>query len=264
MSEDLFIEHAAQTLSVTMASNTGQPLLAESAIAIDEDDSWLTLDSEELDIVMRKAESVLHDTLQKDQASEYAENDNEAAQDLQSMLAKFEEFLAADSGIEGANFIGVYSDDEYAENSDEDVDLDADEIITALMETLGTNELKSLSKTDTAAHSRTIGSTNEQGTSAIIRAMDQELSETPVGQSFRQHSQDTAEPVPHSLDTPYGLDDVNIDINLVSNIVESFQAQEGLPGPAGTMMGQAGIRMPRPAKSDDDTKSNGDRESTIG
>ncbi|KAJ2455433.1 hypothetical protein EV183_000765 [Coemansia sp. RSA 2336] len=260
MSEDLFIAHAAQELSVTMADDTSQRPLAEGAIGIDEDDSWLTLDSDELDIVMRKAESVLHDTLQKDQAPAFAEDDNEAAQDLQGMLAKFEEFLAADSSMEGANFIGAHSDDEYAENSDEDVDLDADEIIAALMETLGADELKSLSKSNTAAHDETSSGPDENRTSAIMRAMDQELSETPVGQSFRQHRQDTAEPAPNSPDAPYELDDVNIDINLVSNIVESFQAQEGLPGPAGTMMGQAGIRMPRPASADDDSTSN--KEST--
>ncbi|KAJ1743365.1 hypothetical protein LPJ68_001061 [Coemansia sp. RSA 1086] len=256
MSEDLFIEHAAQELSVTMADDTSQVPLAESAIGIDEDDSWLTLDSDELDIVMRKAESVLHDTLQKDQAPAFAEDDNEATQDLQSMLAKFEEFLAADSSIEGANFMGAHSDDEYAENSDEDVELDADEIIAALMETLGADELESRSVSNTAAHDETAGDPDEHCTSAIMRAMDQELSETPVGQSFRQHSQDTAGPASNSLDMHYDLDDVNIDINLVSNIVESFQAQEGLPGPAGTMMGQAGIRMPRPASSDDDSTSN--------
>ncbi|KAJ2116703.1 hypothetical protein GGF48_004799, partial [Coemansia sp. RSA 921] len=72
-----------------------------------------------------------------DPASEFAaDDDDRTAQDLQSMLAKFESFLAADSGIEGANVMNAHSDDEYAESSDEDVDLDADGIIGALMEAL--------------------------------------------------------------------------------------------------------------------------------
>ncbi|KAJ2543832.1 hypothetical protein GGF49_001791 [Coemansia sp. RSA 1853] len=101
MSEDLLAKHAFHELSATV-SGEWQP--TDTAIA-SEDESWLALNSDELDTVMRKAESVLHDAAQSDPASEFAadDDDDRTAQDLQSMLAKFESFLAADSGIEGAN-----------------------------------------------------------------------------------------------------------------------------------------------------------------
>ncbi|KAJ2877618.1 hypothetical protein GGI21_004003 [Coemansia aciculifera] len=84
---------------------------------------------------------------------------------------------------------------------------------------------------------------------AAMHAMDQELSATHVGKSFAlvQRSADDLED---------GADeeapDVNIDLNLVGNIVESFRAQEGLPGPAGTLLGQFGIRLPHIGDDSDD------------
>ncbi|KAJ1790336.1 hypothetical protein LPJ62_001986 [Coemansia sp. RSA 2167] len=217
MSEDLLAKHAVCELAATVS---GEWQTADTAIASDEDESWLALNSDELDTVMRKAESVLHDAAQSDPASEFAaDDDDRTAQDLQSMLAKFESFLAADSGIEGANVMNAHSDDEYAESSDEDVDLDADGIIGALMEALGAKELARTPKTS--------------GT-------------------------DDSESAPNHEDSDYELDDVNFDLNLVHNIIESFQAQEGLSGPAGTMLGQAGIRLPRSgnAGSENDANSN--------
>ncbi|KAJ2734646.1 hypothetical protein H4R23_002380, partial [Coemansia sp. Cherry 401B] len=135
MSDDLLARHAARALAAMAADSAWQLPAADSATVCDEDDSWLGLDSDELDAAMRKAESVLNDASQGDQAAGPADGDSDGtAQDLQSMLAKFEAFLAADSGIEGADLADANSDDGYAENSDDDIDFDADGIIGALME----------------------------------------------------------------------------------------------------------------------------------
>ncbi|KAJ2290383.1 hypothetical protein IW141_003305 [Coemansia sp. RSA 355] len=280
MSEDLLAKHAVCELAATVS---GEWQTADTAIASDEDESWLALNSDELDTVMRKAESVLHDAAQSDPASEFAaDDDDRTAQDLQSMLAKFESFLAADSGIEGANVMNAHSDDEYAESSDEDVDLDADGIIGALMEALAFRQPDTLECADQAGAAGHNGgrSTNNSQTESpgtedtyaglnkrdadaaltrIMSAMDYELSGTNVGKSFFRHDQtDDSESAPNHEDSDYELDDVNFDLNLVHNIIESFQAQEGLSGPAGTMLGQAGIRLPRSgnAGSENDANSN--------
>ncbi|KAJ2198307.1 hypothetical protein IW144_001983 [Coemansia sp. RSA 522] len=49
---------------VLAATVSGEWQTADTAIASDEDESWLALNSDELDTVMRKAESVLHDAAQ--------------------------------------------------------------------------------------------------------------------------------------------------------------------------------------------------------
>ncbi|KAJ2660344.1 hypothetical protein IW148_003819 [Coemansia sp. RSA 1199] len=272
MSEDLLAKHAFHELSATV-SGEWQP--TDTAI-VSEDESWLALNSDELDTVMRKAESVLHDAAQSDPASEFAadDDDDRTAQDLQSMLAKFESFLAADSGIEGANVMNAHSDDEYAESSDEDIDLDADGIIGALMEAL--DILECADQADAAAHNDGRSANNSQTESPgtedtyaglkrdadtaltrIMSAMDYELSGTNVGKSFFRHDQtDDSESAQEHEDPDYELDDVNFDLNLVHNIIESFQAQEGLSGPAGTMLGQAGIHLPRPGNAGSENDAN--------
>jgi hypothetical protein len=46
---------------------------------------------------------------------------------------------------------------------------------------------------------------------------------------------------------------VDIELNLVKNMLESFKSQEGLPGPIGTIMNRMGVVIPR---------DESDREST--
>lgn len=72
--------------------------------------------------------------------------------------------------------------------------------------------------------------------SAAMDAMDFELAASNVGKSFACHG---------SRPKEVQDGDVDVDFNLVGNIVESFRAQEGLPGPAGTLLGQFGIHLPR-------------------
>ncbi|KAJ2881236.1 hypothetical protein IWW38_005822 [Coemansia aciculifera] len=82
---------------------------------VDEDDSWLALDPDELDDMMRKADSILKDSAQDDpdqrmsEDSDQGTEDGAAVTDLQQVLEKFESFLAGDSGLEGAEILKYVS-----------------------------------------------------------------------------------------------------------------------------------------------------------
>ncbi|KAJ1811796.1 hypothetical protein LPJ75_003971 [Coemansia sp. RSA 2598] len=196
--------------------------------------------------------------------------------------------------------------EEYGEDSDEDIDMDADGVLGALMEAIGIRELSELDKaykargefaekdkdtrepqgsppsvaptpTTTAATATATApapeaaiprptSTNggsraadaEAGEATMARimdAMDLELSATPIGKSFVHCSPEADSDASDGEDNGNSLEtmpDVNVDLNLVENIVQSFHAQEGLPGPAGTMLGQFGVYLP-PDGSDSDS-----------
>ncbi|KAJ2794427.1 hypothetical protein H4R20_006229, partial [Coemansia guatemalensis] len=66
MSEELLVSRASQTLaeSVTTVDSNCRPPMDGEAIDSEDDDSWLALDPEELDALMRKTESVLHEASQ--------------------------------------------------------------------------------------------------------------------------------------------------------------------------------------------------------
>ncbi|KAJ2742194.1 hypothetical protein GGI20_004655 [Coemansia sp. BCRC 34301] len=282
MSTDALVSLASQSLSAAVASAKADAGLSTASTTIiddeDEDDSWLALNSDELDAMMHKAESILKEAAQGDPDQQSAGNseyggggdDDALATDLQQVLGKFESFLTGSSGLEGAELVNDQSDyDEDAEGSDEDVDLDASGVIAALMKAVGAdateddeddvydgndgNDAKLTEKVSNTASCSNPNASEDAAMAATMHAMDQELSATHVGKSFilTQHAQATGD----LKDDTDGVLDVNIDLNLVENIVESFRAQEGLPGPAGTFLRQFGVHLPH---IDSDGDSDGD------
>lgn len=75
-----------------------------------------------------------------------------------------------------------------------------------------------------------------------MRQMDRELSQTKIGTSFERLSDGSSKEGP---DTDFPVD---LDLNLVKNMLESFEAQEGLPGPAGSILGSLGIGLSKKRK----------------
>jgi len=86
-----------------------------------------------------------------------------------------------------------------------------------------------------------------------MEAMDRELYSTNVAGSFVRGADD----VLHNEAGSVLVEDeneyrpVDIDLNVVTNLLQSFRSQEGLPGPASTIMGRLGINIV-PNDSDDD------------
>ena len=66
-----------------------------------------------------------------------------------------------------------------------------------------------------------------------LASMDQELSQSKVGPSLEETTMDKdSEPV-------------QLNMNLVKNLLDSFSAQEGLAGPASNIMQSLGLALPR-------------------
>lgn len=111
--------------------------------------------------------------------------------------------------------------------------------------------------------------------------MDTELASTTIGQSFKSHPKNGASPsssktVPSSsstssttqgpssskspkiatasvteldeFDQEEGLTPVNIDMNALANILESFQSQDGPSGPSANLLRSVGFDMNRVKK----------------
>ncbi|CAL1530846.1 unnamed protein product [Lymnaea stagnalis] len=99
---------------------------------------------------------------------------------------------------------------------------------------------------------------------ALMEAMDRELAGTEVGKSFeRMPNQNKPRRPPPPANGPgrstktkfkaaeRSIEDedddfrpVNIDLNVVKNTLESFKAQQGLPGPASNILAGFGIKLP--------------------
>jgi hypothetical protein len=103
--------------------------------------------------------------------------------------------------------------------------------------------------------------TKESDMKSIYDDMDAELhSHKKINASFHksvrfQPSQDDSEHSADEIDFEEDEDaPVDIELNLVRNMLDSFKSQEGLPGPIGNIMNRMGIVMPRDEASMESTK----------
>ncbi|XP_008834834.1 protein ecdysoneless homolog isoform X2 [Nannospalax galili] len=88
---------------------------------------------------------------------------------------------------------------------------------------------------------------------SYMAQMDQELAHTSIGKSFttrKQVSKETpSQTANNNSDEDSGADDcavtpVDVDLNLVSNILESYSSQAGLAGPASNLLQSMGVQLP--------------------
>ncbi|RWS17674.1 protein SGT1-like isoform X2 [Dinothrombium tinctorium] len=86
-----------------------------------------------------------------------------------------------------------------------------------------------------------------------MEAMDKELAKTNVGLSFEKKAKPPLAVVEDDSDdsdyTP-----VDVDLNALKNILESYQSQGGLPGPASNILSSMGVHLPQNDDSNSDKK----------
>lgn len=82
---------------------------------------------------------------------------------------------------------------------------------------------------------------------AYMDQMDRELAATTIGMSFRAKpgtsSDATGAGADGEFDDIESFTPVNIDVNALKNLAESYQAQLGAHGPAATLLGSMGLRL---------------------
>lgn len=86
---------------------------------------------------------------------------------------------------------------------------------------------------------------------ALMDAMDRELSATDVGKSFEREPVKNNPRRPGRPSAARDIDDedddfrpVNVDLTVVKNTLESYKAQQGLPGPASNILAGFGLKLP--------------------
>ncbi|XP_055701059.1 protein ecdysoneless [Phlebotomus papatasi] len=88
----------------------------------------------------------------------------------------------------------------------------------------------------------------ETNLDVYMTQMDKELAKTTIGESFeKKKSSSSAQP--DDFDDIEDFQPVDIDLNTLKNMMESYQAQLGGPGPASNLLGSMGVRLKPPADS---------------
>ena len=217
--------------------------------------------------------------------------DKAAQENLQRIVAQFEQFLNDDqAGPEGAGLFNESDDDFEDEDSDEEVDsagedkeasFNEDEFTRMMREMMGmpsevmqelmgtmANERSSAGGSNRAANRveelDETSSGDDEEMQSIMKRMERELNETGVlnlDPTLRKIGATRAaikgkakatELVEEESDESDDGEENDIDINLAKNLLESFKSQAGMAGPGGNLMGMMGLNMPRDEKRDDE------------
>ncbi|KAL1921671.1 uncharacterized protein VTP21DRAFT_10313 [Calcarisporiella thermophila] len=221
----------------------------------EDDDSWIILNPKEVEDLWKST------TITKSEKEE----ESDSSRGLAKLAERMQGFIQKESIHEGAEFpdestLGEegLSDEETESEEDEegDVNFDEEAFLGIMKRAL---EYKEILRDKINVSDEDLEEP-EQDLNDYMLQMDQELADTMIGKSFDRPDMLTEQKHSAMMNSDGGEinDDepVDIDFNLVKNMLESFKAQEGLPGPAGNMMGRLGVWVPRDEEEEGEKNEN--------
>ncbi|NXA04294.1 ECD protein, partial [Sapayoa aenigma] len=220
----------------------------------EDDDSWLDLTPDALDQMLKEARS----------ESLASSNEEEQKYDLEAVAESMKAFVSKVSTHEGAEM--PWSSDESHVTFDVDSFTKAlDRILGADSEELDSDDLDEEEEFGFSDEDdEDLGAEKQRQDQKVspdellgslksyMSEMDRELAQTNVGKSFttqnhgassvKAAASEAAGPGSGAEDTE--LAPVDVDMNLVANLLESYSAQAGLAGPTSTILQSMGVYLP--------------------
>ncbi|KFO83739.1 Protein SGT1, partial [Buceros rhinoceros silvestris] len=224
----------------------------------EDDDSWLEITPDDLDQMLKEARN----------ESLPPSNEEEQKYNLEAVAESMKAFVSKVSTHEGAEM--PWSSDESHVTFDVDSFTKAlDRILGADSEELDSDDLDEEEEFDFSDEDdEDLDAENQRQDQKVspdeligslksyMNEMDRELAHTNVGKSFTTQKKgvttsQSAGPDSGAEDTE--LTAVDVDMNLVANLLESYSAQSGLAGPTSNILQSMGVYLPENA---DPTRSN--------
>ena len=237
----------------------------------EDDEGWLNINFEDLEKELG-GQKVYGSSHRSDGFGDKVAQDN-----LRRMVGRMEDFLKDDAaGVDGAEFLDELGSDEdngedemssqgsHSGSVDDEIDFDEEKFTTMMREMMGLAPKKERKNMDQAVEKGKVSSLGRDAEDIEIietaRAIEGELRDAgalrldyddhlkvePLHDSGHGEDQEALMQSSSAvvLDERTG-EDVDIDLNLAANLLESFKGQVGDSGPSGNLIGLMGIRMPR-------------------
>ncbi|CAO3633849.1 unnamed protein product [Cunninghamella echinulata] len=179
---------------------------------------------------------------------DHEEGEDNMPVNLEDMMKKFESFLEKNqSDVTGVRLPGEQEE----EDDDDDEELDSEEEkqdYNAYMEedidkqiSFDFNSfMKILNQGVNDDSLKDTNTETAEDLNDMMKQMDKEINEyDKISRSFKREEEDEDKPV-------------NVELNLIENVLQSFKGQQGLPGPAGNLLKQFGIALPVDHEENDD------------
>ncbi|NXV11646.1 ECD protein, partial [Cepphus grylle] len=223
----------------------------------EDDDSWLEITPDDLDQML------------KETRNEFPPSSNEEEQkyDLEAVAESMKAFVSKVSTHEGAEM--PWSSDQSHVTFDVDSFTKAlDRILGADSEELDSDDLDEEQEFDFSDEDdEDLGDENQREDEKVspneligslksyMNEMDRELAQTNIGKSFTTQKKGASSvnaatsqsAGPDSGAEETELTPVDVDMNLVANLLESYSAQSGLAGPTSNILQSMGVHLPENA-----------------
>lgn len=248
----------------------------------EDDEKWLDISFEDLD---RELKGKGKDQGREDK-SEGTFGDANAQENLQRLVARFEEFLGDQSaGLEGADFIDDFGTDSDVDDDDDDelssddeknnAPFDEEELSRMMKEMMGKSSMPGLQGPSKKSSSRNtqnrveeLDDDSEEDDTEQIKElsnqMEAELKGTgvldlnrpgqkkPAGKQLSSNESGDAQTGTEKGKNVEEVTNEDEDPNIVfaRNLLESLQGQAGTSGPAGNMLSMMGLPIPKAERED--------------
>ncbi|KAJ0097631.1 hypothetical protein Patl1_28332 [Pistacia atlantica] len=232
-----------------------------------DDDSWLYNGEDELNSALqeRQKELELYNSELRDKQKSKESQDTGSSSgknlddfDLGGLAKTMQAFVHKVSSYKGA---------EVPENRNlEEIDIDVDRFIKdmeSVMRHQGSEETANNADSDKGSSSDMDFDESEDGSDmadednddgedgfmhSYSDALDNELKRTTLKKSFIHANEESSKKIEGTSNGAEDMDEefspVNVDVNLVKNLLDSFSSQQGLPGPASNLLGLMGVKLP--------------------
>ncbi|CAM0954983.1 unnamed protein product [Alopecurus aequalis] len=231
-----------------------------------DDDSWLCNGEDELNAELheRQKEIEEYEALKKHTKSQKQNVSSSSSSqpsefNLGEITESMQEFVRKMSSFEGAEVP--------ANREDMSVDLDVNQFFKAMESVLGKASQEKVGN-DTETDRKSSSSDmdfddsdyeNDSAEEACNKDMDDsfmesysdalnlELSTTSIQETFSRSQHYTNNEGPsNAADSDGEVAPVDVDLNLVESLLNSYSSQQGLPGPASNLLGLMGVKVPPP------------------
>ncbi|XP_066549451.1 protein ecdysoneless homolog isoform X2 [Amia ocellicauda] len=234
----------------------------ESQLPPEDSDSWLEISPEDLERLLQ--ETTGRATGSSNPCKRATQEEEEAGYSLVAVTKSVKAFINKVSSHEGAELPWSQSESPFTFDASSMASA-VDRIIGAPDGELDSDDLEdedeegSDSEEEERAGEETAGrGPGLKGAEALgslrryMDQMDQELAGTHIGHSFSQPAgvgenrpgPDEAQGRADGLQEDEGATPLDVDLNLVTNLLESLSSQAGLAGPASTLLQSMGIHLP--------------------
>lgn len=242
------------TLLQTLPFDIEELKTEEADLPPEDDDQWLDLSPDQLD-------QLLQDTAGKKEPQPGPQKEEQQNYDVGQVSDSMKAFISKVSTHKGAELP--------RDPSEAPITFDEDSFLNYFDKILGTKPHESDSDDPDEDDFECLDSDDDLGFEAqeseslkgalgslksYMAQMDQELAHTSMGKSFSTRKQLNKDPPSqiandNSDEEDSGAGDctveaVDVDLNLVSNILESYSSQAGLAGPASNLLHSMGVRLP--------------------